>query len=86
MSATGGLGTGPTMAKCAGARHIDGGNSYVYAPRYPGKPRVPAAESLRPAPEMAVVMWGRDVEWRLVDGLLRCAEQGGGGVLLVDGE
>jgi predicted ATPase/DNA-binding CsgD family transcriptional regulator len=32
------------------------------------------------------VMWGRDAEWRLVDALLRGAEQGGGGVLLVDGE
>jgi DNA-binding CsgD family transcriptional regulator/predicted ATPase len=32
------------------------------------------------------VMWGRDAEWRLVDGLLRGAEQGGGGVLLVDGK
>lgn len=31
-------------------------------------------------------MWGRDAEWRLVDGLLRNAERGGGGVLLVDGE
>jgi predicted ATPase/DNA-binding CsgD family transcriptional regulator len=31
-------------------------------------------------------MWGRDAEWRLVDGLLRDAERGGGGVLLVDGE
>jgi predicted ATPase/DNA-binding CsgD family transcriptional regulator len=31
-------------------------------------------------------MWGRDAEWRLVDGLLCGAEQGGGGVLLVDGE
>ena len=31
-------------------------------------------------------MWGRDAEWRLVDGLLRGAERGDGGVLLVDGE
>ena len=31
-------------------------------------------------------MWGRDAEWRLVDGLLRDAERGCGGVLLVDGE
>jgi predicted ATPase/DNA-binding CsgD family transcriptional regulator len=33
-----------------------------------------------------VVMWGRDAEWRLVDGLLRRAGRGGGGVLLIDGE
>ncbi len=31
-------------------------------------------------------MRGRDAEWRLVDGLLRDAEHGSGGVLLVDGE
>jgi predicted ATPase/DNA-binding CsgD family transcriptional regulator len=31
-------------------------------------------------------MLGRDAEWQLVHGLLRRAEQGSGGVLLVDGE